>query len=148
MAVITTDILLKGIRRDQVYAWLSDVKNHDALLENAFEKVTRQAEGEFEITVPGPVRSRKMGYKFEQADDSHGGRRILITVSGKRTRGKLHYSLRTLKPSTNTLVTLHMDYDPGTMLGMLVNSSGLKENLEKGWADVLARLSEIIPREV
>ena len=32
MAVITTDILIEGLRRDDVFAWLSDFENHKTIL--------------------------------------------------------------------------------------------------------------------
>ncbi len=143
MTVITTDLLLTGIRRDAAFAWLSKPDNHTGILSGAFADVSGSA-GQYDITVHTSLRSRKMTYRFDRADDSHGGRRVLVTISGKRTRGTLHYSLRTMKPSTNTLVTIHMDYDPGSLLGLVANSTGLREALETGWAAVLKNMSRAL----
>ncbi len=146
MAVTTADILLEGIRRDNVFEWLSEPANHDVLVEGAFDKVDRKGPGSYELTVSGPFKKRVMGYDFDHADDTHGGRRVHVTTSGKRTVGVLHYSLRTMKPSTNSLVTVHMDYDPGSMLGQVIDSQGLNGALEGCLKKILENLSREIPR--
>jgi carbon monoxide dehydrogenase subunit G len=147
MAVITTDILLEGFRREPVFDWLGDPANHSRLLSGAFDKVIDKGDGSFELHFKAAPKSRVMGYRFHSKDSSHSGRRILVETTGKRTTGKLHYSLRTMKPSTNTLVTLHMDYSPGPLLGQLLDSAGLRGALEerlKAILDNLAReISEI-----
>lgn len=147
MPVCTTDILLEGVRRDTVFAWLSDRANHALVLEGAFDATSQSAPGDFDLTLRLLGRSRTLEYRFDRPDDSHGGRRILVDTGGKRFRGKLHYSLRTLKPSTNTLVTVNMDYDSGSVLGAVLNSAGLNAALEAGWAKALENLSRAIPRE-
>lgn len=146
MAVTTADILLEGIRRDSVFEWLSDPVNHDVLVEGAFDKVERKGPGSYELTLSTPLKKRVMGYTFDHPDDSHGGRRVHVKTSGKRTGGKLHYSLRTMKPSTNTLVTLHIDYDPGSVLGQIIDSQGLNASLEGALEKILENLSREIPR--
>ena len=52
-----------------------------------------------------------------------------------------------MKPSTNTMVTVHMDYDAGSVFGALLGSAGLNEALEKHWARALENLSRVMPRE-
>ena len=87
-----------------------------------------------------------MGYRFVSADESHGGRRIIIETTGKRVAGKMHFSLRTMKPSTNTLVTLHLDYNPGGPLGSVINAAGLRTALNDGLIKMLQNLGEVLPR--
>jgi len=146
VAVITRDILITGIRRDDVFAWLSDPDHHVPLLEGAFGGCRRNSEKDWELDIAVPGRPRVMGYRFISADESHGGRRIIVETSGKRLAGKLHYSLRTMKPSTNTLVTLHMDYSPGGALGSVINAAGLRSALENGMTSMLENLGNTIPR--
>jgi len=138
MPVITTDVLLKGIKRDEAFEWLSQPSNHGLILKGAFDEVSSKGGNEWEVVMNAPPRPRKMGYIFGKPDDSHSGRRVLCTTTGKRTKGKLHYSLRTMKPNTNTMLTIHMDYNPGGMLGSLVNSSLVQNRLETG----LKRMAE------
>jgi len=145
MAIITKDILLTGIRRDDVFAWLGDPANHDALVNGAFDSVSGSG-GDYEVTLTTPGRKRAMGYRFRSQDDEHGGRRILVDTIGKRTTGQINYSLRTMKPSTNTLVTIRMDYSPGGPLGNIVNSVGLADALESALSRLLENLARVIPR--
>ncbi len=146
MAVLTADILIKGIRRDDVFDWLGDVNNHAGILEGAWDGVEGKGLGSFEITLKTPGKSRVMTYDYDRTDDSHGGRRVFVNTGGKRTRGQLSYSLRTMKPSTNTMVTLHIDYDPGSMLGQVINNSGLSDSLLGGMKTVLDNIERVIPR--
>lgn len=145
MAIITKDILLTGIRRDDVFEWLGNPANHDAIVNGAFDTVSGSG-GNYEVTLSTPGRKRTMGYRFNAKDDSHSGRRVIIDTSGKRTKGQLNYSLRTTKPSTNTLVTARMDYSPGGALGGLVNSAGLADALESGLGRMLENLARAIPK--
>ena len=145
MAIITIDIVLTGIRRDDVFDWLGEPTNHDAIVTGAFDSVSGSG-GDYELGLSTPGRKRTMGYRFKTKDDSHGCRRILVDTSGKRTQGQLNYSLRTTKPSTNTLVTLRMDYSPGGALGGLLNASGLAAALESGLGRMLENLARAIPR--
>ncbi len=140
MAVTTKDVLIEGARRDTVFRWLSDPANHRRILEGAFQELAEKAPGEFELTLCTKPRRRVMGYRIVGPDDSHGGRRVLVETTGRRTRGELHYSLRTMKPSTNTLVTLRMDYDPGSILGPLVDNLVIRRALEDAFAKVLDNL--------
>lgn len=150
MAVLTTDIMLRGIRREEVFDWLGDVNNQRKILEGAFDAMKEIAPGHWEFTLKTPIKTRVMTYRFTGMDDSHGGRRVQVETSGKRFAGQLHYSLRTLKPSTNTLVTLHMDFDPGGPgpLGEVIFDNFVRKNLEVSCAKVLENLSEKIPRTV
>jgi len=145
MAIITKDLLLTGVRRDDAFAWLGDPSNHDAVLAGAFDSVNG-SNGSYQLSITTPGRKRTMGYRFVSKDDDHGGRRILIETDGKRTRGKLNYSLRTMKPSRNTLVTIRMDYEPGGTLGGLINATGLSEALESGLGRMLENISSACPK--
>ena len=140
MPVITVDILLEGARRDAVFDWLGDPANHRPLLEGAFEEVKQTGEGTFDLTFKAPPRTQSLGYALQGKDDSHGGRRIVVHPAGRRTQGELHYSLRTMKPSSNTLVTLRLDYNPGSVLGSLRDGAGLRQALEERFATVLGNL--------
>ena len=140
MAVITTDILIEGLRRDDVFAWLSDFENHKIILEGAFVNIESSSENELTLHFNGGFKQRRMTYTFIGPDDSHGGRRVKIKTGGKRTQGSLSYSLRTMKPSTNTLVTLHMDYEPGPMLGALLDQNGIRRALENAYRNALSNI--------
>lgn len=146
MAIVTTDILLEGIKRDVAFAWLSDPAHHGLFLQGAFDGFSENGPGDYTLTVKGAGKTRELGYRFDRPDDSHGGRRVLVQTSGKRFRGKLSYSLRTMKPSRNTLVTLHIDYDPGSALGALLDRAGLNDRLEQSCRALLENLSRTIPR--
>lgn len=145
MAVITTDILLEGVGRETAFAWLCVPANHKVLLEGAFDGMVEEGGGAYTLTVATPMRRRQMRYRFEQPDDSHGGRRVLVSTSGKRFEGKLSYSLRTMKPSTNTLVTLHLDFDPGPA-GALALRLGLEDRLRAALVRCLEALARAVPR--
>jgi hypothetical protein len=146
MAVLTTDILITGVRRDDCFAWLSDPTNHASILANAFDQTTDTGDGHFELHLNTLGRKRVMGYRFIGPDDSHGGRRVRVETTGKRTRGTINYSLRTMKPSKNTLITLHLDYDPGGTLGGLWNAVALRASLESGMQTMLQNVDRSIPR--
>ena len=146
MAVVTTDILLEGIRRDDVFAWLAVRDNHKRVLDGAFDAHTETAPGDYDLLVRSGGRARVLEYRFDAPDDSFGGRRVLVRTGGKRFTGQLHWSLRTLKPSTNTLVTLHIDYDPGDLLGQLVDRAGLRDRLDAALKSALENLGRVLPR--
>ena len=146
MAMITKDILITGVRRDDVFDWLGEPSNHDGLIHGAFDDYSG-SNGNYEVIISTPGRKRTMGYRFKSRDDEHGGRRILVETTGKRTAGQLNYSLRTMKPSTNTLITVRMDYRPGGALGGLINSTGLYEALDSALGRILDNLERNVPRE-
>lgn len=148
MAVLTTDIMLRGIKRDEVFDWLGDLANQKRIIEGAFDGFLEKGPGHYELTLNTPVKKRTMTYRSAGADDAHAGRRVLVDTTGKRFEGKLHYSLRTLKPSSNTLVTMHMDFNPGGPgpLGDLIFDRFVRKNLEAAFVKVLENLSNIIPR--
>lgn len=148
MSVYTTDVLLEGVRRDDVLAWLADPAHHHAILDGAWDGMKPIGDGAWELTVRTPLRTRTMTYSFDRVDDDHGGRRVHIRMGGKRTSGKLHWSLRTVKPSTNTLVTLHADLEPGGALGAVMEQIGLRERLEKGFRAMVANLPAVMPKSV
>jgi len=147
MAVITTDILVTGLRRDDVFTWLSEFSRHSEFLKAGFPSLQKNGENELVLPFQAGFKNRELGYVFLGPDDSHGGRRIRFTTTGKRTRGHLNYSLRTMKPSTNTLITLHMDYDPGAFLGMALQSS-IQQSLEKCFGLVLEELAKQILKDL
>ena len=148
MPVITTDALIEGIRRDDVMEWLSQPEVHGRFLEAGFDRVETKGKGNYSLTLKMGPRSIEVGYQFDRMDDSHGGRRVLCTTTGKRTAGKLHYSLRTMKPAKNTMVTLHQDYKAGRLLGPLLDAAGTRKALEDAWAAALAGLVAAIQADL
>lgn len=143
--MLTTDILVQGMRRDAVYGWLSDPAHHKPILEGAFASLSEQGPGQYDVEVVAGPRRRTLSYRFDRPDDSHGGRRVYIQTMGKRFQGTLSYSLRTMKPSTNTLVTLHFDFDPGGLLGQVALAAGLEDALQKGLKTMLNNLVSALP---
>lgn len=146
MAVITTDILIEGIRRDDVLEWIGDRANHVRMLEGAFDGMKVKAPGEFELTLKTSPLPRTLTYSFDHVDNEHGGRRVHVKTAGRRLEGKIHYSLRTMKPALNTLVTLHADYDTGGPLGGLIDTAILRKRLEAGFKVVLENLQREIAK--
>ena len=143
MAVITTDVLLKGHRREPVFEWLGELNNHVSFLKNAFDEVKETDEG-LELVYGPSFRKRSIPYTSLRKDGEHGGRRIRIQTGGKRTTGNISYSLRTMKPSSNTLVTLHFDYEPGGVLGELLNNFLIREELVKRFTEALEQIQPLL----
>ena len=146
MAVITTDILIEGIRRDDVLDWLSRPENHTRMLEGAFDGMKQAGPGSYELTLKTGPLPRTLSYTFAHVDNEHGGRRVHVKTAGRRLDGSLHYSLRTMKPALNTLVTLHADYDTGGPLGGIVDGALIRKRLEAGYRQVLANLAREIQK--
>jgi carbon monoxide dehydrogenase subunit G len=144
MAVITTDILIEGIRRDDVLDWLAKPDNHRRILDGAFGPITEKGAGSYEVPLQTPPRNRTLSYSFDHLDNEHGGRRVHVRTAGRRLNGSLHYSLRTMKPALNTLVTLHLDYDTGGALGGLMDAMLIRKPLEAG----LKKMLENLQREI
>ncbi|MCP4809832.1 MAG: hypothetical protein GY913_25440 [Proteobacteria bacterium] len=142
MAVITTDILIENTRRDDVLTWMEIADNHERVLSGAWDDVSRTGDRTWDCTLKTFPKARVMSYSFDSTDRSHAGRRVLCTTGGKRTGGKLNYSLRTPRASRNTLVTLHLDYDPGSILGAVLDSSGLRDALEAGLVRMLSNMQQ------
>ena len=140
MAVLTTDLLLQGIRRDAVFSWLGEPWSHGPILEGVFEDCRKLGPDSWELDIKAGPRTRTMNWHFDRTDDSHGGRRVYVRTSGKRFRGTISFSLRTMKPSTNTLVTLHYDFDPGGFLGGIAMAAGLEDALVSGMKRILENL--------
>ncbi|NOY24818.1 MAG: hypothetical protein GXP62_03005 [Oligoflexia bacterium] len=147
MTVITTDILLEGIRRDSVFDWLGEPAHHQALLNGALRDLRKLDDQSYEGKVPSKPVDRPLRYVFDRKDDSHGGRRILCRTEGRRLAGSLNYSLRTMKPSTNTLLTIHLDYQPGRLLGAVLDSTILRRELETVLKRIAQNASAAIPRD-
>ena len=140
MAVLTTDLLLEGVRRDVVFEWISQPANHGRILKGTFDGFSEQSEGTYVLTVKSGPRTRSLVWCFDRPDDSHGGRRVYMRTAGKRFQGVMSFSLRTMKPSTNTLVTLHYDFKPGGLLGSVALAAGLEESLMAGMKQILSNL--------
>ena len=139
MPVITLDILVEGMRRDDVLNWLSDFENHVRIMQKSFPNSQQGSGMSLKLPLYAGFKQRTLEYHFQGKDDSHGGRRVLVKTTGKRMEGSLHYSLRTMKPSSNTLVTLHMDYNSGSVLGMLLKDD-IQDQLENQLKNVLREL--------
>jgi hypothetical protein len=137
MSIVNCDVLIEGVRRDDVFEWMSDPTHHSRFIPGSFDQVQQTGTGEFKLTFSAPPKTRVMGYLFDRPDDSHGGRRVLINTTGKRTKGTINYSFRTMKPSRNTLITLTMDYDPGSLLGGLLDRAGIGDALEASFKKLL-----------
>ena len=148
MSVITRDILLEGYRRKDVFEWMSKPANHERMLAGSFDEVKASGTSSWEVMVDARPVARPLGYVFESADSSHRGRRILCRTTGRRTEGKLNYSLRTPRGSNNTLVTLHADYDPGRLVGKLLDTSGLRQALEIHYQAMLDTLGTEVNRDL
>ncbi|MED5373510.1 MAG: SRPBCC family protein [Myxococcota bacterium] len=148
MSVITVDVQVEGLKRKQVFAWLGEPDNHQRILDGAFDEVSREGDREWQCTLKLFPKARTLRYRFLQMDDSHGGRRCLCETEGKRVGGKLHYSLRTPRAKKATLVTLHYDYDPGSILGQALNAAGLREGLEGAMEACLRNLQAAIYEDV
>jgi hypothetical protein len=127
MPVLMRDLLLEDVRRDDLFDWLGNLDNHILFLQQSTKKVEKKEEHELEIQIQAKFKTRTMGYIFEKKDDEHGGRRIRIRTTGKRNKGLLSYSLRTMKPSRNTMLTITWDYQAGSGLGMILNHISLQE---------------------
>jgi hypothetical protein len=137
MSVVTTDILIKGIRREDVLEWFGEADNHNAILDGAFDDMKRTSATTWDLTVKTTPKNRVITYTFDRLDRDHRGRRVLCTTSGRRVNGKLHYSLRTPRATHDTLVTLVMDYEPGGLMGRVVDSAGLRQALDVSLSKVL-----------
>ena len=144
MSVYTHDVLIQGIKRDDVLAWLSVPGHHARVLEGAWGGMSAKGDGEYDLQLTGAPRPRSMHYRFDRLDDDHGGRRVHVETKGRRVNGHLHYSLRTMKPSMNTLVTLHADFGEMGVLGQLSEQLGLRATLDAGFKKMLENLEREI----
>jgi hypothetical protein len=140
VSVYTTDVLVEGIRRDDVLVWLSNPANHRAIVTGAFDGMSESGPGHYALELKSPPRPRTIDYSFDRVDEEHGGRRIHIKLAGRHVNGTLTYSLRTMKPSTNTLVTLHVDLFGNGYLLLVAEKLGLRPRLEKALADCAANV--------
>jgi hypothetical protein len=142
--VLTSDILIQGIRRDPVMEWLGEATNQARILEAAFDRVQQTGEGTWEVSFTAGPLPRSMGYELLGTDDAHGGRRVRCQTTGKRTAGALTFSLRSVKPGGNTMVTLHHDYKAGRFLGPMLDMAVAREALQASWQRVLENLQREI----
>ena len=147
MTVLTRDILVEGLRRDVVFEWLANFSVHADFLRAGFPNLETISQDTLSLPFSGGWKNRVLTYRFLEADDKFAGRRIQIETDGKRTKGHLHFSLRTMKPSTDTLVTLHMDYDPGSILGKVLEQD-LNNNLAKAFVQSLSALKTNCERDM
>lgn len=144
MSVITADVVIEKMNREDVLAWLSKPENHGLMLEGVFAGFQADGPGNYLITLKTQVKKRPVRYRFARVDAEHGGRRVLVELEGRRVGGTLHYSLRTMKPSTDTLVTLHVDYDTEGLLGTILDHAGIRRPYEEAWNKVLANLKRLV----
>ena len=148
MPVVTTDALVDGVKREAVMEWLSEPRNHGRALSEAFSSFKQDRDDSWRVELAGPPRPVKIHYIFDRPDTSHSGRRILCRVEGKRVEGSLKWSLRTEKPSTNTRVTLHHDYNAGRLLGPLLDAASTRKALEAAWQRVVDKAAAEIMRDL
>lgn len=130
MPVMTKDILLKDVRRDDLFEWLGNMENHISFLKSAAKEVHQKSPTELTLTIESKFKSRQVGYILKKKDDEHGGRRVRIETTGKRSSGLLSYSLRTMKPSRNTMLTITWDYKSGSLLGIALEQFSLQESYD------------------
>lgn len=130
MPVMTKDILLEDVRRDDLFEWLGNMENHISFLKSAAKEVQQKSPTELTLTIASKFKSRQVGYILKKKDDEHGGRRVRIETTGKRSSGLLSYSLRTMKPSRNTMLTITWDYKSGSLLGVALEQFSLQESYE------------------
>ena len=132
------DILVEGVHRNSVLEWFGDPAHHALVLERAFGSLTTVGDRRWSFTLASRPRPREVEWHFVEVDERHGGRRIQVELSGRRTNGFLRFSLRTMKPSSNTLVTLHAEYESGKFFGEMMNRMTIQKAFEKGFRDVLS----------
>ena len=147
MPVLTCDILLEGMQRDVLFERLCLVSTHISFFKKSKVFIKENATDHLELEMPCRFKRRRVGYVIDKRDDDHGGRRISIKTTGKRSAGLLSYSLRTMKPSRNTLITLTWDYNPGGVLGNLIDAASLRESYTLFLKDTLASLVREIKGE-
>ena len=142
MPVMTKDILLEDVRRDDLFEWLGNMENHLSFLKSATKDVQQQSSTNLTLTIASKFKSRQVGYILKKKDDEHGGRRIRIETTGKRSSGLLSYSLRTMKPSRNTMLTITWDYKSGSILGMVLEQLSLQESYEEFLNTILQHIKK------
>ena len=142
MPVMTKDILLEDVRRDDLFEWLGNIENHISFLKGAAKEVQNKSSTELSITIASKFKSREMGYILKKKDDEHGGRRVRIETTGKRSSGLLSYSLRTMKPSRNTMLTITWDYKSGSILGVALEQLSLHDSYETFLVSILHHIKE------
>ncbi len=142
MPVMTKDILLEDVRRDDLFEWLGNMENHLSFLQKATKSVQQKSPNELTLTITTKFKSRQIGYILKKKDDEHGGRRIRIETTGKRSSGLLSYSLRTMKPSRNTMLTITWDYKSGSLLGMALEQFSLQESYETFIRTILQNIKD------
>lgn len=147
MPVITNDITVRGFNRESVFEWLGKPSNHERILKGAFDEIRTLDKGIYELFVALPGYRSALGYELRGTEDDHGGRRVLVDITGRRMGGVLHYSMSTQKGTTNTVVTLHFDYSPDGLVGKLLDSTMLRPRLERSWTRVLENLRREIESE-
>ena len=147
MPVLTCDILLEGIQRDVLFERLCSMQTHSNILKGADAAPKEISTDHFDINISGRFKTRTMGYHIEKRDDEHGGRRVRIKTTGKRSSGLLSYSLRTMKPSRNTLVTLTWDYSPGDALGKILDAVSLQEAYRNFLKSLLSSLVQEVKKD-
>jgi hypothetical protein len=145
MPVITRDAIIPGPTAEATFAWLSEPSHHATLASGAFAAVTERGPGVLELTLAiGPGFSLRLDYAVDRSECEHGGRRVHVRIRGRRTRGALRFSLRPAHPGPATLATLHLDYEPGHLLGMVVDRLLLRQALEGACDRLLQNLARLV----
>ena len=142
MPVLTSDILLEDIQRDDIFEWLGNLDNHLLFLTPSVQKIEKISMNELSISLTTNIKNRSFLYTVHKKDDEHGGRRIKIITTGKRSTGILSYSLRTMKPSRNTMLTITWDYEVGSALGLLLNTVSLSKSYQRFLNDITAQIDK------
>ena len=142
MPVMTKDILLEDVRRDDLFEWLGNIENHLLFLKDASKNAEQKSPSEITLSIATKFKTRQVGYILKKKDDEHGGRRIRIETTGKRSTGLLSYSLRTMKPSRNTMLTITWDYKSGSLLGMALEQLSLQESYTTFLMTILNNIKE------
>jgi len=147
MPIIIIDTVVAEAPRSAVLAWLSEASHHEVLLRAGFTEVHTRGPGTYEAVLRlSRLRAVNMGYRFLEVDSRHGGRRVRVKLSGRRTTGSLSLSLRSLKPDPGTLVTLHADYRSGRLLGPIFDILQTKEALKRSFKSMLDALEREVDR--
>ncbi len=148
MPVITRDITVDSVGRDELFAWLREPEHHRRILDGAFASVQSVGQGVFELQLPlSGSLSHRLCYELERFDQEHGGRRVWVRTLGRRVKGTLRYSLTSLGGGAGTRVTLHLDYSPGRALGILVDRLMLRQALERASDAMLQNMADALASE-
>ena len=141
MPVLTCDILIENLHKDALFEWLGNLQNHIPFLAHAFDSVVQNPES-FMLAISTPIKTYYLEYALDKKDDEYSGKRIRIKTMGKRGSGQMNFSLRTMKPSRNTMLTITWDYSPGSVLGFLLNKAFFEDIYMKAIQDIVQHIQQ------